>query len=526
MINLLIVDDDMATVEVIETSIDWGRLGIAEVLTAYNVAGAKLLLSQQKIDIIVSDIEMPQESGLDLLKWVREANMECEFLLLTCHEKFAYATDAINYDASAYITKPFDADIMELNLQKIITKLNQKRSLKKSSEYGAWMEKNIRLMKLDFWKAILDGELIQEERIEAEVQSRHLDIPYDREFCLVYTKLSNIDADVERYGKNVFEFVLEGFHSEILTGHVENESVIKYHTEDSLCFIAVCEEDAPGGLKEKCKKLIETSKGYFKTTLTCCSSDAYAIVDLFEAKNRIKKLYQYNISYYGRAFHEHEVEIPVNNEMQILDIEKITTFLEEKDKPKILNHLKKVFDELSAIKKLHIHSLYLMKQEMIQVVYAHLMKQGIQATKLFYDELSIRMSDHALDSTIDMIRWVNYLLEKTFAYEEEIEKSATIIDKINKYIHEHYMEDIGRNEIAGEFYLTPEYLAKLYKKKTGMNLKDYINDYRIEVAKELLKTGEKNISNIAESVGFDNFSYFSTLFKKITGVSPKDYKHN
>jgi two-component system response regulator YesN len=87
------------------------------------------------------------------------------------------------------------------------------------------------------------------------------------------------------------------------------------------------------------------------------------------------------------------------------------------------------------------------------------------------------------------------------------------------------MEDIGRNEIAGEFYLTPEYLAKLYKKKTGMNLKDYINEYRIEVAKELLKTGEKNISNIAETVGFDNFSYFSTLFKKMTGVSPKDYKH-
>ena len=162
----------------------------------------------------------------------------------------------------------------------------------------------------------------------------------------------------------------------------------------------------------------------------------------------------------------------------------------------------------------------------MQVVYADLMKQGIQATRLFYDEISIKLADHAINSTVDMIRWVNYLLEKTFEYEEEVAKSATIIEKINKYVQEHYMEDIGRNEISAEFYLTPEYLAKLYKKKTGINLKDYINEYRIERAKELLRAGEQNISKIAESVGFDNFTYFSTLFKKITGVSPKEYKKN
>lgn len=526
MINLLIVDDDIATVEVIKNSVNWDKLGIDSVQTAYNVAGARALLSEQKIDIIISDIEMPQESGLDLLKWVREEKIDCEFLLLTCHEKFAYATKAINYDAAAYLTKPFDIDIMELNLQKIITKQNQKRSLQKNSEYGVWMEKNLRFMKLDFWKAVLDGELINEERIEIEVKSRHLEIPYNKKYNLFYTRLSNIEEDVERYGKNVFEFVMEGFHSEVLTDQVENECVIKYPTEDALSFITVCEEGQPGILKEKCERLIEICKEYFKTTVTCCISDAYTVTELFDVKQRLKKLFSYNVSNYGKAFFEQEVELPENKEIQILDLEKMVALLEKKDKAPILNYLKRIFDELSSLKKLHIHSLYLIKQEIIQVVYADLMKQGIQATKLFYDDLSIKMSEHALNSTIDMIRWVNYLLEKTFAYEEEVEKSATIIDKINKYIREHYMEDIGRNEIAGEFFLTPEYLAKLYKKRTGINLKDYINEYRIEVAKELLKSGEKNISNIAEAVGFNNFSYFSTLFKKITGVSPKEYKNN
>jgi two-component system response regulator YesN len=123
-----------------------------------------------------------------------------------------------------------------------------------------------------------------------------------------------------------------------------------------------------------------------------------------------------------------------------------------------------------------------------------------------------------------MVRWVNYLLEKTFSYEKEIEKSATIINKINQYIHNNYSDNISRSKIAEEFFLTPEYLAKLYKKKTGITIKTYINEYRIEKAKELLRTSDMNISEIAVAVGFDNFSYFSTLFKKSTGISPKEYK--
>ncbi|MDF2908894.1 MAG: response regulator containing CheY-like receiver domain and AraC-type DNA-binding domain, partial [Herbinix sp.] len=236
MINLLIVDDDITTVEVIKDSIHWGEVGIDAVYTAYNVPNARKVLADQKVDIIISDIEMPQETGLDLLKWVREEKLECEFLLLTCHEKFSYATNAIHYDAAAYLTKPFDLAIMELNLQKIITKLRQKRDLQKNSEYGEWMEKNLRFMKLDFWKDVLEGE-IAESRLETEIISRHLDIGKDKRYCLVYTKMRNIEGDIERYGKNVLEFVLEEFQSEILTGQVENESVVKFHTEDNLSYI-------------------------------------------------------------------------------------------------------------------------------------------------------------------------------------------------------------------------------------------------------------------------------------------------
>lgn len=524
MINVLIVDDDLATVEVIRVSLDWESLGINDVHTAYNVAGAKKIIKNNNIDIIISDIEMPQASGLDLLKWVREEKYVCEFLLLTNHESFTYASNAIHYDAAAYLTKPFDIEIMKLNLQKIINKLLEKRSLQKNSEYGKWMEKNIRFMKLDFWKQLLDGDFQSNEEIIKELTDRHLEIDVDKQYYIIYTKLSNIEDDIERYGKSVYEFVLEKSISETINEKVENDSVVKFHTDNSLSYVSIITDKHREVIKERCEKLIDGCKEQFSSIITCCISNSNRLVDLSLSMQKLEKLFYYNVNINNRVFFEHEVEILDKNEIQILDMKKMSTFIREKNKTHILNYLKQTFQELTILKRMHLYSLYLIKQEIMQVVYADLMQKGIQATKLFHDEFSIQLSNRSLDGTTDMIRWVNYLLEKTFAYENEVKKSATIIDKINQYVHNHYKEDIDRNKIAEEFFLTPEYLAKLYKKKTGLTIKNYINDYRIEKAKKLLHTSDNSISEIAVAVGFDNFSYFSTLFKKSIGVSPKDYR--
>ena len=131
------------------------------------------------------------------------------------------------------------------------------------------------------------------------------------------------------------------------------------------------------------------------------------------------------------------------------------------------------------------------------MVYAHLAGQGIQISLLLNDEASQRMAARAEQSAADMLRYVNYLLDKVFAYEEELAKSKGLIQQINDYIHQHYAEDITRSEIGAEFYLVPEYLARMYKKKTGVSLKDYINDYRIQQAKLLLQQSDKQVGEVA-----------------------------
>ena len=93
--HILVVDDDIPTVEVIRTSLHWDLLGIDRVETAYDYTEAQNKICASQPDIILCDIEMPRGSGLDLLRWLREEKRDCEFVFLTCHANFDYAKTAL-----------------------------------------------------------------------------------------------------------------------------------------------------------------------------------------------------------------------------------------------------------------------------------------------------------------------------------------------------------------------------------------------------------------------------------------------
>ena len=168
--------------------------------------------------------------------------------------------------------------------------------------------------------------------------------------------------------------------------------------------------------------------------------------------------------------------------------------------------------------------LNVVRMEFSQAVYSYLTKHGIQVSKLFGGEVAQTMARKADQSVIDLLRWAGWFMGQAFSYEQELEKSQSLIEKVNHYIQEHYRENIGRNEIGAYFHMVPEYLAKIYKRKTEKTLKDAINEYRLAQAKELLVNPSIRVIDVAMEVGFDNISYFSTLFKKNTGLTPNEYR--
>lgn len=97
-------------------------------------------------------------------------------------------------------------------------------------------------------------------------------------------------------------------------------------------------------------------------------------------------------------------------------------------------------------------------------------------------------------------------------------------DKIKQYIYRNFAQPLSLNDIAGHFYISPNYLCSVFKKETGYNLMKFINEYRLKQAAKLLLETEMKVNKIAELVGFPTPSYFSQRFRDYYGQSPENYR--
>ncbi len=523
--KVLIVDDDRIILEAVKEAIDWKQIGIDEVLDACDVKNAKEILRNQSVDIVISDIEMPGETGLDFLEWYRREGYNGRFLLLTSYESFAYASRAVALHAADYLVKPFHVQTMEMALKQNIAELQRERKRRQAAEYGEWILDNMNEVKLAFLNSVIEGKVPADvEIIEENIHIRKLNLDSGREYRLVVSLVRNLEKDQEEYGSRLFRFILTDFHSRILCGTQENEWVLAYETGKSLLFVTVCEEISVPELTTRCGELIHECGKQFDAVITCCISNPCRLADMNETYRRIRNIHEHNVIFYGEVFLEGQCRCLERENMPILDIDKLRNMLENRDKKGILEYLKQEMDKRISRRALDEKQLKIIQSEFQQAVYVCLAGRGVQISQLFSEPGLFELSGKSGQSVIDMMRWANHLTEQVFLYIGSAGSADTLIEKINEYIHEHYQEEIGRNEIGNVFHLVPEYLARVYKKNTGKVLKDYINEYRIEKAKVLLNGTNMRVSDIALQTGFDNISYFSTVFKKITGKTPNEYR--
>lgn len=526
--NVLIVDDDMATVDVICKSVNWSALHIDKVMTAYNIEKAKEVLADIPADIVVCDIEMPMGNGTELLKWVRENDMSSEFLFLTCHTEFQYASVAIRYQAAGYLVKPFRVEQVEAELLRLVQRIMEKRKIEEESHYGKWMRNNQEQLMNNFWRALTERELRAEpEFIDREIKKRRLPVLADQPVCLIGVRVAREEQAKEALGENLLEFTLEKMVSEIVDESVENTSVIKKIVNEALFFLVInWKRTLEEVLMERCHMLIKTGQDYVGCCFTCCIGTPCSMEQLPDKADEVVNLLLRNVLESDQVFREGEAAVTSGFNTRLLDLKQMENDLRNKDRMKILNTVKTVLGKLSREKSVSVETLLVIQQEILQLIYTNLYQNGIQAAELFGDEVFRKIQRQSVRSVFDMIKWVNYAISRTLEYEDEINRSLSLADKIESYVKEHYKEDISRDTIADVFFLTPEYLAKVYKRQTGHNLKDYIIGYRIEMAKQLLADDIKSISDISAEVGFDNFSYFSTVFKKYTGITPGEYRRS
>jgi two-component system response regulator YesN len=140
--------------------------------------------------------------------------------------------------------------------------------------------------------------------------------------------------------------------------------------------------------------------------------------------------------------------------------------------------------------------------------------------RYFADVNLIRDSGRARD-------WLSVIVEEIAGNVGRVfeSRSKSLVEKAKRFIQRRYASQIGYRDVAREIFISPSYFMTLFKKETGLTFTDYLTEVRIEAAKDLLRTSEKTITEIAFDVGFNNSNYFSNTFRKAAGLSAKEYRN-
>ena len=161
--NLLIVDDEIFVIQGLLDSVNWSQLGLDKVFVANSFAQAVNIFMENEINILLSDIEMPYGSGIDLVEWVKSHYPETECIFLTCHSDFGYAQQAIKLKCLDYVLKPVKPDVLEQVLKNAIQLIRTKEKNKEYQQYGELYVKN----------------MMKEEESESNEISNHLEMVED-----------------------------------------------------------------------------------------------------------------------------------------------------------------------------------------------------------------------------------------------------------------------------------------------------------------------------------------------------------
>ncbi len=163
MYNVLLVDDEPRTIDALERNIDWRKCGIRKVFKACGMAEAIRYVDQEKIEIMICDIEMPGGNGIQLLEWFRKNHRQINCIFLTCHPEFDYMRKAIQLRCYDYILKPIRYEEFVRVLTGLIGKMELSDGVIEMTSARDW-EKNTP-------ETILKAPLSDEKRdVELEVK--------------------------------------------------------------------------------------------------------------------------------------------------------------------------------------------------------------------------------------------------------------------------------------------------------------------------------------------------------------------
>ncbi len=520
--KLLIVDDNKYVVEGLKRRLNWELFGIDEVFGCFGVSQAQEILQATEIDFLITDIEMPGGSGFELLEWLRQREMDVESVLLTSYAEFSYAQAAVDYQCFRYLLKPVETAMLEDVVGKLVEKRLQKKQEKQLAQYGNNWLSHQDIAKAIFWRDIMDAETPYGGTVQEIDKGEGGLYPQGALFCVALLCFE-LDSEEKGWSRELLMFVCENILNEIIKDREAALETLCYNGFSQYALVLGTENGKQQAVKELMDQFLQVFVPFYHRPVGCYLSVPCRLEEVNGHLRRLEEFHLNHLNFHSGIFMEQEYKESRKEEYQAPELEEWKELLrngqEEALKQKVSLYLHK-FKEADIDSSL----LQSVLADWNLVVYDLLKERNITIYQFLKNGRNQELVKKAVRSVFFMEELImgeaGYIAE-LLAY---VQKQDMIISGIQNYIKAH-LDTVTRSQIAQTFYLSPNYVSKLFRKETGVSLSEYIQGEKIKLAKRLLTQEDLQISEIAFRTGYPSFAHFSRQFKKYTGVSPTEYRN-
>ncbi|MCJ8008432.1 helix-turn-helix domain-containing protein [Lederbergia wuyishanensis] len=538
MYRLLIVDDEEIITDGLYEVFSSLMPEQLDVCKAYSGKEALEWMSRTRIDIVLTDIAMPGLNGLELIDRVRAYWSRCKVIFLTGHSNFEYTYQAIQMTNVRYLLKTEGFDKVIDTVMEVIKEIQlnnfESQLLKQSREqvyaYEFMAQGDFMRLLLQNSKAICSDR----EALNDDFKKLNMALDPKKNVLMVLSRLTFPK------GKTYTE------RCDILSSV---RAKWDYHLSDKTCSIGITDkfgdmlwfiqpipnaEDVVEhhllryleGTLELIQKECLTSLGItlgFTVSGRCCKWEA--IAQNYERLHRVQQLKMGDDIPVILWDYSDQIDENSNNEglVPTHKIEVIAAHLEANRATEFLDDL----EELVASTNLYgnVQKTIETYFSIALVLYSYINRQGWNS-RIYNYEMLLRLDDHpSMKEGFNFLRAIAEGIIK-IKQTDERDRSSQVIDRICQYIERNLGEDLSLVRLAETFYFNPSYLSYFFKQECGSNLSEYIDKCRIRKAKELLRDRDLKIREIAANVGYTSAHSFTRFFKKVTGMTPKEYREN
>lgn len=537
MLRLLIVDDEEIITEALFDVFSRMAPEELDVYKVYSGKEALEWLSRTRIDIVLTDIRMPGMSGLELSKKIQTFWPRCRIIFLTGYNDFDYAYEAVQIPNVRYLLKTEGYTKVTEVVQQVMDEI-QKDHIQSSliektkenlqlyevmsqSEYLRFFLQNSNAIKESEHELVCDFKrlnirlhptkdvLLVLGRVKEQEEMSFLKLTEDFNEVQViwhsyFDEKMNSTAVLDRFGDFLWFLQPEDDSDEQFSTHL-----IKY-VEGTLELI-----------QDACQESVNISLSF---TL---SGNPLKWLEITNQYERLRLLQQVKVD-------EQIASIQVDHPVQKQDNELRTTVILESTIDILERHLeigrKEDFREVflniqkqTLSSSIPIEKVYEIYYSISLMLLSYVNKMDIE-DKINYTQKLMRLDKfQSLEDAFNYLIQVADIIFKTRTT-EEVNRSQLVVEKICQYIQDHVGEDLSLVKLAEIHYFNPTYLSRFFKQEMGMNISEYIDQYRVIKAKELFANGELKVREIANLVGYESSHSFTRFFKRATGMTPQEYR--